>query len=379
MGSPRTPTRIGLALLLAAGLGAAWGQTPSYLSGIRRHRLLTSTTPDNGDTNPYAVVVAPVSAGDLVKGDVLVDNFNAFTNFQGTGSTIVRFRPGDHSLALFAKLPALPQCPGGIGLTTAMTMLESGWILVGSAPSQRGSTATKGPSAIFVLDPRGQLAAVWTGPEIDGPWGNIAVLDQGDRATLFITMAGSGLGSPKDIDPRTGLPPVLHNGTVLRLELRIPAGQPPVRVAQTVIADGLAQRADQAKFLLGPTGLALGADHTLYISDGVENCLRAVGDALTRSTSAGPGRIVTRDGLLNRPLAMAMAPNGHLLVCNGCNGQVVEVDPGNGQQVAAQWLDSNQAQTPPGNGDLFGLALALDGQGFYYVQDDTNLLLYAGR
>jgi hypothetical protein len=47
--------------------------------------------------------------------------------------------------------------------------------------------------------------------------------------------------------------------------------------------------------------------------------------------------------------------------------------------VASQWLDSNQAQTPPGNGDLFTLALAPDGSGFYYVQDDTNMLIFAGR
>jgi len=45
--------------------------------------------------------------------------------------------------------------------------------------------------------------------------------------------------------------------------------------------------------------------------------------------------------------------------------------------LAAQWIDSNQAQSPPGNGDLFGLAMAPDGKTFYYVADDTNLLMKA--
>ncbi|HEU5215659.1 MAG TPA: hypothetical protein VFU30_08975, partial [Gaiellaceae bacterium] len=48
-----------------------------------------STVPANGDVNPYGVAVAPVSKGRLVRGDVLVSNFNNSANLQGTGTTIV--------------------------------------------------------------------------------------------------------------------------------------------------------------------------------------------------------------------------------------------------------------------------------------------------
>ena len=74
---------------------------------------------------------------------------------------------------------------------------------------------------------------------------------------------------------------------------------------------------------------------------------------------------------------MVMAPNGHLLVCNAQNGQLVEFDPTSGKQLFAQWIDSNQAQSPPGNGDLFGIALTPDGKGFYYVADDMNTVMEA--
>jgi hypothetical protein len=47
------------------------------------------------------------------------------------------------------------------------------------------------------------------------------------------------------------------------------------------------------------------------------------------------------------------------------------------RQLDAQWLDNNQAQSPPGNGDLFGMALTPDGTGFYYVEDDMNTLVEA--
>ena len=72
---------------------------------------------------------------------------------------------------------------------------------------------------------------------------------------------------------------------------------------------------------------------------------------------------------------MIMTPAGHLIVCNGKNGQAVEINPTTGKQIYAHWLDSNQAQSPPGNGDLFGLALTPDGKGIYYVEDDMNTLV----
>ena len=81
---------------------------------------------------------------------------------------------------------------------------------------------------------------------------------------------------------------------------------------------------------------------------------------------------------MQRPLAPGVTADGHLLATNGKNGQVVEIDPGRRQaDLRAQWIDANQAQSPPGNGDLFGIAMAPDGSGFYYVEDDINMLVKA--
>ena len=366
-------------LLAAALLGRAGAAEPrTYLETIHRHRILTSTVAENGDLNPYAIVVAPVSAGRIERGDVLVDNFNDISNLQGTGTTIVRYRPSTKETKLFAQVPQkLKDCPGGVGLSTAMAMLKSGWVIVGSTPSTDGTTATKGDGCMLVFDADGHHVATWSGPTINGPWGNMAVVDHGERATLFISMAGFGLHGPDVVDEQTHFPVVKHQATVLRLELSIPAGQPPVLESQTVIADGFAQRADRDNFLFGPTGLALGPDDTLYVTDGLDNEITAIPEASTRPTSAGKGRLVTRDGLLAWPLAMVMTERGHLIVSNGKNGQVVEVDPAAGKQVYAHWLNTNQAQSPPGNGNLFGITLAPDGKSFYYVEDDINALRIA--
>lgn len=368
-------------MLLAAVMGMSLAQADEargFLETIHKHKTLASTTTDNGDVNPYAVVVVPVSAGVLQQGDVLVDNFNNISNLQGTGTTIVYYRPGSRETKLFAQVPQhLAECPGGVGLSTAMTMLKSGWVIVGSAPSTDGTTKTKGDGCLLVFDANGRHVATWAGPTINAPWGNMATIDRGDSAVLFVSMAGFGLQGPELLDPDTHYPKVTSNATVLRLELSIPAGQPPVLTSQTVVGDGFAQRPDRDNFLFGPTGLALGSDDTLYVTNGLKNEITAIGQASTRSDSAKTGRLVTKNGLLGWPLAMVMTPAGHLIVANGKNGQAVEVDPLSGKQIYAHWLDSNQAQSPPGNGDLFGLAMTPDGKGIYYVEDDMNTLVLA--
>jgi hypothetical protein len=354
-------------------------ETPGLLATIHRHITRTTTVTSNGDLNPYAVILAPVSAGKVQQGDVLVDNFNNISNLQGTGTTIIDYSPATRRVSLVAQLPQkLAQCPGGVGLTTAMTMLKSGWIIVGSTPSTDGTTRTKGDGCLLVLNPDGQVAAVWAGPNINDPWGNMAAVDNGSTATLFVSMAGFDVPGP-EVRNAEGYPVIVNKATVLRLSLTIPAGQPPQITSQTVIANGFGERANRDAFLIGPTGLALGADDTLYVSDAVDNRIVAVSDAMTRTTSAGTGRVVTQGGLLQRPLALIRTADGHLLACNALNGQVVEIDPANGQQLYAQWVDNNQAQSPPGNGDLFGLALTPDGKGFYYVEDDMNTLVEATR
>ena len=234
-----------IAASLVAPSGARAANTPGLLANIHRHITRTTTVTANGDLNPYAVVIAPVSAGKIQQGDVLVDNFNDMSNLQGTGTTIIDYNPATRRTSLVANLPQkLPQCPGGVGLTTAMTMLKTGWIIVGSTPSTDGTTRTKGDGCLLVLAPSGQLAAAWAGPNINGPWGNMAIVDNGSNATLFISMAGFDVPALGVRDAR-GYPVIVNEATVLRLELTIPPGQPPHITGQTVVANGFGQQANR--------------------------------------------------------------------------------------------------------------------------------------
>ena len=88
----------GAAILTASAVpaGATGGPMAAarpYLSRLTNQTEVGSTVPVNGDVNPYGVAVVGQSTGRLVAGDVLVSNFNAKSNFQGTGSTIVEIAP----------------------------------------------------------------------------------------------------------------------------------------------------------------------------------------------------------------------------------------------------------------------------------------------
>ena len=345
-----------------------------FLAGLKHRTTVSSTVPANGDQNPYAVIVLPMSSGKLVQDRVLVSNFNDARNLQGLGTTLVQVDPRSQDLSLFASVPRnLDRCPGGVGLTTAMAVLKSGWVIIGSLPSQDGTTATKGDGCLLVFDNQGHVADVWSGPKINGPWGNMAVIDRGDSATLFFSNTGYGVGAPS---AEASAHPV-SRATVVRMELRIPAGGKPRVAGMTVVADGFAEAPDKGVFIVGPTGVALGPNGSIYVSDAIGNRIVSIPDALTRTTSAGTGTEITKGGFMKRPLALVGTPNGHLLVTNALNGQAVEIDPLARRQVAAQWIDVDRAQQPAGNGDLFGLAMTPKGDGFYYVEDDVNTLVLA--
>jgi hypothetical protein len=333
----------------------------SFLAGKDTVTLLGSTTPSNGDINPYAIWPVTVTAGSVSAGDVLVDNFNNASNNQGTGTTIVDLHPDGHR-TVFASLPShVAGCPGGVGLTTAMVQLSTGWVIVGSLPSSNGQISTAGAGCLLILSPAGKLAGTISGPSIDGPWDE-TVQDNGSTATLFVTNTLRGIGSG-----------TTDEGDVVRITLSQSESAAPKVTGQTVIASGFPERPSAAAFVQGPTGLALGSSGTLYVADTVGNRIAAVPDALTRATSAGTGQTLSHDGQLANPLGLALAPDGDLLAANAINGKIVEITPA-GRQVGEYYADDSVGQEPAGNGDLFDVAISRDGTGVLFVNDGTNTL-----
>src|SRR5512140_3286340 len=81
-------------LMAGSGMFAEAASASSTFTGpLNTVTTLASTVPANGDVNPYGVAVVPRSTGRLHQGNVLVSNFNASSNIQGTGTTIVQVTP----------------------------------------------------------------------------------------------------------------------------------------------------------------------------------------------------------------------------------------------------------------------------------------------
>jgi hypothetical protein len=321
-----------------------------------------STVPANGDINPYGVAVVPVSTGMLHENSVLVSNFNNLFNLQGTGTTIVQVSPGG-SVKQFAQIDAtkLPgSCPGGVGLSTALVVLRSGWVIVGSLPTSNGLSATAQAGCLLVLDSSGHVVETLSGGDINGPW-DMTALDLGKFAALFVTNVLNGTVAANGS--------TVTNGTVLRIWLSIPEHGMPTELSRTVIGSGFGEKSDPNALVIGPTGVGLSFDGTLYVADTLGNRITAIDDAVTRNSNAGTGKMVAGGGGLNGPLGLAIAPNGNIITMNSGDGNMVENTPF-GKQVAMKGVDV----TGVGAGTLFGLAIRPGEPGIYFVNDGNNTL-----
>ncbi len=331
-----------------------------------------STVPVNGDVNPYGVAVVPESTGNLVRGHVLVSNFNNSSNLQGTGTTIVDVSPSGR-LTVFATIGArglAGPCPGGIGLTTALVVLRSGWVIVGSLPTTDGTSATAQAGCLLVLNKWGTVVETisgwFDGAQINGPW-DMTALDLGSVAELFVTNVLNGtVAADADVTQPGN---VVNKGTVVRILLVIPDAGKPREVLRTVVGSGFGERTDPTALVVGPTGLGLDIFGNLYVADTLVNRVARIPFAAVRFDSGGTGQTVSQNSALNQPLGLAIAPNGDILTVNGGDGNIVETTPW-GSQVAVKGIDTSGQ----GAGTLFGLAITPDNKGVVYVDDGDNTL-----
>ncbi len=317
--------------------------------------VTASTVPANGDLNPYGTAFVPrgfPGGGPLHPGDLLVSNFNASSNLQGTGTTIVKVAP-DGTQSLFF------QGPSGLGLTTALGVLKSGFVLVGSLPTTDGTSATVQQGSLLILDRFGHQVANLTSPTLlNGPW-DLTVNDRGNNPQVFVSNVLSG--------------------TVTRIDLRISHRGGQIHVVNTVqIASGYTHRSDPAALVLGPTGLAFDpARNVLYVASTADNAVFAIPGASTTRRDLGMGRLIYRDDAhLRGPLGLVLAPNGNLITANGDavnadpnqvqNSELVEFTP-RGKFVGQFSIDP----TPDG---AFGIALRTSGRDVILaaVDDVTN-------
>jgi hypothetical protein len=308
-----------------------------------------STVPANGDVNPYGVAFVPrdfqTGSGPLKHGDILVSNFNNSANLQGTGTTIVRV-PANASPTLFF------QGNTGLGLSTALGTLQYGFVVVGNAPTTDGTSATAQPGSLLVINNQGQLIQTIANAWIQYPW-DMTLVDQGDRAIAFVTNA--------------------LNGTVSRLDFKVSSSGLKMTSAKT-IASGYVHRGDPAALFVAPTGLVYDARRDrLYVASTGDNAVYAIDHAAGTQSNNGQGFIIYQDDThLHGALAMAEAPNGHLLVSNN---DTVNSDPNQPSEIVEFTKEGEfvkELSMDPSQGGSFGLAVRTLGDKSIFAAVDDN-------
>jgi hypothetical protein len=345
-----------LALLLPVAAARAGGG--AFLPRL----VVSSTIPANGDLNPYGVAFVPLgfpAGGALLPGDVLVSNFNNSSNQQGTGTTIVKLTPNG------TVAPSVPAGQSGNattffqsdlnGLSTALGVLQRGFVLVGNVPTTDGTINTISNGSLQVVDRHGNLLDVLNDATfLDSPW-DLTINDNGATAQVFVSNVLSG--------------------TVSRIDIAV--GSSNITVLDKVqIAVGYTHHPNAAALVLGPTGLAYDRQaDVLYVASTADNAVFAVSHAGKATSPVVKGTVVFADPHLRGPLALVFAPNGDLLTANG---DAVNGDPTHPSEIVEFTKGGTfirEFNVDAGQGGAFGVATTLipvNGFNFAAVDDNAN-------
>lgn len=315
-----------------------------------------STSPSNGDLNPYGIAFVPdnvATGGKLAKGDVLVSNFNNNTNAQGTGTTIEEIAPNGTTSTFF-------QGTEPMGLDAGLQVLSKGFVLVGNVPANSQGTPAATGSSILILDKNGKLVDTLN-PYfglLDGAWDFQAIEQNGgSKVQLFVSNALSG--------------------TVDRVTLTIPNSGDNIGVTSVVqIASGYTHGPNAAAFIVGPAGVAYDSSNgNLYVNSEGDNAVYAIPNAMTTLDDNGKGTLIYNSSEnLHGPLGLILANNGNLILANSdatspvITSELVEITT-KGKLVDTKSID-------PAAGGAFNIAESFtDGMHrFAYVDDNTATL-----
>jgi hypothetical protein len=322
----------------------------SVLKLLKKQVVIGSTIdPRFKQLNPYGLAVAPSTAGAFTAGDLVVCNFNAKTNVQGTGFTIVGLHPnpGSKPVLVAADKQTLLGC-------NALALAPGNFIWAAAFASNSNP----------ILDSNGKLVENITGKPLDRPFGQIYAPAQTAKAGAAFYESNAG------------------DGTIVRFNLS--------NSTADVIAKGFKVNHGKPGGILGPSGLAYDFKRdTLYVVDGANNTLVALSKVSTipaggvtvekggmtfSGPSAGLARLVYSGAPLNASISSALLFNGNLVIGNTGNPNgtnlMVEISS------EGKLLDTLNVDKGP-SGSIFGMVAtgnsAADTKVYFNDDNDNNL------
>ena len=333
---------------------------PSILSTMTRIATIGSTVdPSEHGGNPYGLGIAPMTAGLITAGDLVVCNFNdGATNTGGQGTTVIGLHP---------QVGATPY-------RIAQSAQLQGCAALSVFPDDSISVTAFSANLVPLVAPDGTISNPFT-QAFQRPWGQVYAAQAGGQPALYVSNQS--------------------NGSIDRITLN---GDTPSGF--TEIATGFCGSGVPGS-VFAPAGLTYdSAIDTLYIVDTSSYSVIAFANvsiigaggivvigncgAVTQTPtpvpsfsgpSASAARVIASGGQFNAPLSAALLMDGDLVVANAdINGPTVtnllfEISPSLGFVGTPVQLDAGAA------GALFGLVAAVDHSGnqvIYFNDDNDN-------
>lgn len=318
----------------------------SVLKRLRKKLVIGSTIdPKFGQLNPYGLDVARSTAGMFTKGDLAVCNFNAKSNVQGTGYTIVALHPvpGSKPTLVYGNKKVLEGC-NAIALSPSGDFIWAADFVANDNP---------------IIDPTGKLVMNIKGKPLDRPFGQAFAQPASGDSAFYESNAG--------------------DGTIIRFDV--------VKNTEQVVAKGFKVNHGKPGGILGPSGLNYNPKNdTLYVVDGAnnsvyalanvtqvpDNCLVLEDDGVHfTGCNAASATVVYSGSPLNGPISSALLYNGNLVIGNTLDPKgknlMVEIS------TKGKLLDVKNVDKGAG-GSIFGMVATGTSAGTtkLYFNDDNN-------
>lgn len=344
----------------------------SVLSLLAQSKMTTigsTVDPTLKEGNPYGLAIAPVTAGLVTAGDLVVCNFSnaAKPPAQGAGTTIV----GLH--------PTAGATPYRIAQDANLEGCNALAVLADDSISAAAFKVNMNP----LVSPSGVVSTPFASDRFKSPWGEAYVAASGGKpAAIYVSN---------------------FDGSIDRIELN---GD--VQTSFAEIATGFCGSGSPG-LIYAPAGLTYDPSiDTLYIVDTSSNsvvafanvssigaagvvvnagCMSVANPPTPIPTFSGPSassaRVIAHGAPLFTPISAALLADGDLIVTNGDvnigTGQIpnlaVEISPVLPGGFVGEPLQLDTSGTP---GALFGIAATVDAQGHqivYFNDDNTNTVM----
>lgn len=355
----------------AGGSGSATTATvtvgPSILSTLSVAGITeigSTADPVNMDNNPYGLAIAPVTAGLITAGDLIVCNFNDVPgNTEGAGTTIVGLHP----------------TPGSMPYRIAQSSQLQGCNALAVLPDDSISAAAFDANQSALVTAAGVVNTPFSADTFAQPWGEAYVAANGQNpASLYVSN---------------------FDGSIERITLNGDA-----QTAFTQIATGFCGSGSPGS-VYAPAGLTYDVSiDTLYIVDTSSNSVVAFAGVSSigaggvvvsgqcqsspptpAPTFSGPSatsaRVIATGGAFFTPLSAALLSNGDLIVADAdinigsqTPNLVFEISP-----VLPGGFVGPPVQLDSGNsGALFGIVATVDSQKnqvVYFNDDNSNAVM----